>query len=115
MSERQSFFDQETKTRNHRLTVEVEASRTPDEVLNRLHDIISEKQPIRVHGANRFAVKVGDWRRIELGKNVFVRRDVPRDAAGGTGRVCRKRTPDRAHDRKDVPCALHVDGAFETA
>jgi len=51
--------------------------RTPDEVLNRLDDIISEKQPIRVHGANRFSVKVGDWRRIELGKNVFVHRDVP--------------------------------------
>ena len=51
---------------------------TPDEVLNRLDEITSEKNPIRVHGANRFSVKVGDWRRIELGKNVFVHRDVPR-------------------------------------
>ena len=74
----QTYFDQETTTRIIDYTVEVEGLRTPDEVLSRLDDIISEKKPIRVHGANRFSVKVGDWRRIELGKNVFVHRDVPR-------------------------------------
>ena len=56
----------------------VEGLATPDEVLNRLDDIVSEKNGIRVQGANRFSVKVGDWRRIELGKNAFVHRDVPR-------------------------------------
>ena len=58
--------------------MEVENLTTPDEVLNRLHDITSERTLLRVQGANRFSVKVGDWRRIELGKNVFVHRDVPR-------------------------------------
>ena len=78
MSAEQSYFDHETTTRIIDYTVEVEGLRTPEEVLNRLDDIISEKKPIRVHGANRFSVKVGDWRRIEVGKNVFVHRDVPR-------------------------------------
>ena len=58
--------------------MEVEDLATPDEVLNRLDEITSERNAIRVHGANRFSVKVGDWRRIELGKNTFVHRDVPR-------------------------------------
>src|SRR5262249_39588217 len=31
-----------------------------------------------VQGANRYPIKVGDWRRIQLGKNTFVHRDVPR-------------------------------------
>ena len=78
MSAKQTFFDQETRTKIIDYSMEVENLATPDEVLNRLHDIISEKDPIRVHGANRFSVKVGDLRRIELGKNVFVHRDVPR-------------------------------------
>ena len=77
MSAEQTYFDQETTTRIIDYTVEVEGLRTPEEVLNRLDDIISEKKPIRVHGANRLSVKVGDWRRIEVGKNVFVHRDVP--------------------------------------
>ena len=78
MLARHTYFDQETRTRIIDYSMEVEGLETPDEVLNRLHDIISEKNPIRVQGANRFSVKVGDWRRIELGKNVFVHRDVPR-------------------------------------
>ena len=77
MSGEQTYFDQETTTRIIDYTVEVEGLRTPDEVLNRLDEITSEKNPIRVHGANRFSVKVGDWRHIELGRNVFVHRDVP--------------------------------------
>jgi LuxR family quorum sensing-dependent transcriptional regulator len=56
----------------------VEGLKSPDEILDRLNEITSDKSPIRVHGANRFSVKVGDWRRIELGKNVFVHADVPR-------------------------------------
>jgi DNA-binding CsgD family transcriptional regulator len=79
MSERQSFFDQDTRTKIIDYSMEVEDLATPDEVLNRLDDIVSARNAIRVHGANRFPVKVGDWRgRIELGKNVFVHRDVPR-------------------------------------
>jgi hypothetical protein len=80
MLARHTYFDQETRTRIIDYSMEVEGLGTPDEVLNRLHDIISEKNPIRVQGANRFSVKVGDWRRIEVGKNVFVHRDAPREA-----------------------------------
>jgi hypothetical protein len=75
---KQTYFDQETRTKIIDYSMEVENLTTPDEVLNRMHDIVAEKNPIRVHGANRFPTKVGDWRRIELGKNTFVHRDVPR-------------------------------------
>ena len=78
MLAKHTYFDQETRAKFIDYSMEVEGLKTPDEVLNRLDDITSEKNPIRVHGANRFSVKVGDWRRIELGKNVFIHRDVPR-------------------------------------
>jgi DNA-binding CsgD family transcriptional regulator len=78
MSARQTYFDQETRTEIIDYSMEVEGLTTPDEVLNRLHDITSKKNPIHVLGANRFSIKVGDWRRIELGKNVFIHRDAPK-------------------------------------
>jgi LuxR family quorum sensing-dependent transcriptional regulator len=79
MSERQSYFDQDTRTKLVDYSMEVESLVTPDEVLNRLHDIIAVKNSVRVLGASRFPVKVGDWRHVELGKNVFVHRDAPRE------------------------------------
>jgi DNA-binding CsgD family transcriptional regulator len=75
---KQTYFDHEARTKIIDYSMEVEHLTTPDEVLNRLHDIISEKNPICVHGANRFPTKVGDWRRIQLGKNTFIHREVPR-------------------------------------
>jgi len=78
MLARHTYFDQETRTKLIDYSMDVEGLKTPDEVLNTLDDITSEKNPIRVQGANRFSVKVSDGRRIELDKNVFVHRDVPR-------------------------------------
>jgi LuxR family transcriptional regulator, quorum-sensing system regulator BjaR1 len=78
MSVKQTYFDQETRSKLIDYAMEVETLTTPDEVLNRLDDIIAENNPIRVQGANRFPTKVGDWRRVELGKNTFIHRDVPR-------------------------------------
>ena len=78
VSVKQTYFDQETRTRIIDYSFEVENLAGPDEVLNRLHDIVSQKDPIRVLGANRYPTKVGDWRHIQLGKNAFVHRDVPR-------------------------------------
>jgi len=78
VSEKITCFDPETRARLIDYSMEVEDLETPDEVLNSLDDITSEKNAIRVLGANRFSVKVGDWRQLELGRNVFVHRDVPR-------------------------------------
>jgi hypothetical protein len=78
MSVKQTFFDQETRANIIDYSMEVENLAAPQEVLNRLHDIISKRAPICVQGANRFPTKVGDWRRVELGKNAFVHRSVPR-------------------------------------
>ena len=78
MSARHAYFDQETRNKLIDYWMEVEDLATPDELLTRLHDITSEKNPISVLGANRFSFNVGDWRRIELGKNVFIHKDAPR-------------------------------------
>jgi len=78
VSEKPTYFDQETRTKIIDYSMEVECLATPDEVLNRLHDIIAERNQIRVQGANRFPIKVGDWRRIQLCKNTFIHRGVPR-------------------------------------
>jgi DNA-binding CsgD family transcriptional regulator len=78
ISAKQTFFDQETRSKIIDYSMEVESLITPDEVLSKLHDITSKKNPVRILGANRFSVKVGDWRRIELRKNVFIHRDAPR-------------------------------------
>jgi LuxR family quorum sensing-dependent transcriptional regulator len=78
MLAKHTYFDQETRSKLIDYSMEVEDLRTPDEVLSRLDEITSEKNPIRVHGANRFSIKTGDWRRIEVGKNVFIHRDVPK-------------------------------------
>jgi LuxR family quorum sensing-dependent transcriptional regulator len=79
MLAKHTYFDQETRSKLIDYSLEVESLKTPEEVLNRLDDITSEKNPIRVQGgATRSSIKLGDWRRIELGKNAFVHRDVPR-------------------------------------
>ena len=59
-------------------SVDVASVTTPEHVLGRLHDTIAATTALRVLGANRFSVKVGDWRRLQLGKTVFVHPDVPR-------------------------------------
>jgi hypothetical protein len=48
--------------------MEVESLVSPDQVLNGLDEVTSKKNLIRVLGANRFFVKLGDWRRIDLAR-----------------------------------------------
>jgi DNA-binding CsgD family transcriptional regulator len=72
-----NFFDQGTRANIIDYSMEVESLPAPEEVLNRLHDIVSKNTLVRVHGANRFPTKVGDWRRVELGKNTFIHHSVP--------------------------------------
>jgi LuxR family quorum sensing-dependent transcriptional regulator len=73
-----ALLDQETIRRIIDFPSELEALSTPHEVLNRLNEIVSARSPIQVHGASRFSARTGDWRRIELGRNVFVHESVPR-------------------------------------
>ena len=51
--------------------------RSPDEVLDELNAITTQSLPLSVLGAARFPVKSGDWEFIELGKSVFLHKDVP--------------------------------------
>jgi LuxR family quorum sensing-dependent transcriptional regulator len=71
------FFGEETRVKLVNYSIEVESLATPTEVLCHLHDIVSETGFLQVLGANRFSVKVGDWRRIQIGKNTFIHKSVP--------------------------------------
>ena len=82
MSEGTPFFQQGTIVKLIDYSMEVARLESPDEVPNSLHEIVSEKARIRVHGASRFSAKFGDWRRIEVGKNVFL----SQGCASGVGR-----------------------------
>jgi DNA-binding CsgD family transcriptional regulator len=50
---------------------------TPDEVLDALHAILTESLPLRVLGGVRFPVNAAGWSAIQLGKSVFLHKDVP--------------------------------------
>jgi DNA-binding CsgD family transcriptional regulator len=78
MSMKQGCIDQTTIENIIAYSSEVGDLPTPEMVLCRLHDAIAPTNSIRVLGANRFSVKLGDWRRIQIGKTVFVHPDVPR-------------------------------------
>jgi hypothetical protein len=60
MLEGTHFFQQGTIVKLIDYSMEVARLESPDEVLNKLHEIVSEKTRIRVHGARRFSVKYGD-------------------------------------------------------
>jgi LuxR family quorum sensing-dependent transcriptional regulator len=78
MSAMHAFFEQDIRNKLIDYSTDVERLASPEDVLNRLNDITSEKTRVRVLGASRFPVKFGDWRHIELGKTVFFHKDVPR-------------------------------------
>jgi LuxR family quorum sensing-dependent transcriptional regulator len=55
------------------------ATRTsPDEVLDALHELTMIHFPMSVLGAGRLPFKTNDWVSIELGRNVFIHRSVPK-------------------------------------
>ena len=72
------FFDQATRHKLIDFTEEVESLDTPEKVLEKLDGIVAAGTFLRMFGAHRFSVKVGDWRRIKIGKNVFLHKDVPK-------------------------------------
>ena len=56
----------------------VEALRTPTEVLDDLCAITTSGLPLSVLGAVRLPLKSNDWESIQLGKSIFLHRDVPK-------------------------------------
>jgi DNA-binding CsgD family transcriptional regulator len=79
MSDRHTFFDQDTTNKLIGYSMSVQSAAFPDEVLNRLDEITSKKSPIRVQGAHHFFLKAGDWRGFELGKSGFIHKSVPQE------------------------------------
>jgi DNA-binding CsgD family transcriptional regulator len=55
----------------------VEQLRSPDEVLDELHAITTKCLALSVLGAARFPLKPGDWESVQLGRSVFLHKDVP--------------------------------------
>jgi len=56
---------------------QVDELREPSEVLDELHAVTTKRLPLSVLGAARFPLKSGDWGSIQLGRSVFLHRDVP--------------------------------------
>ena len=52
--------------------------KTPDEVLNALHDATAQAHGLQVLGVGRFPNRVGDWKALKVGESVFVHKDAPR-------------------------------------
>ena len=55
----------------------VDELRTPSDVLDELHAITTKSLPLCVLGAARFPLKSADWGSIQLGKSVFLHKEVP--------------------------------------
>ena len=53
------------------------AFRTPNDVLDALHVITTKSLPLCVLSAVRFPLKTADWNSVQLGKSVFLHKDVP--------------------------------------
>jgi DNA-binding CsgD family transcriptional regulator len=52
---------------------------TPDEVLDRLHQVAFKTYKVSVLGAMLLPARWGDWSGIELGKTVFLHKSAPKD------------------------------------
>jgi DNA-binding CsgD family transcriptional regulator len=57
--------------------VRVGELRSPADVLDELNAITKQSLPLSVLGAARFPLKSGDWDSIQIGKSVFLHKDVP--------------------------------------
>ena len=53
------------------------SSGRPTDVLDELNAITTPSLPLSVMGAARFPLKSGDWESIQIGKSVFLHKDVP--------------------------------------
>jgi LuxR family quorum sensing-dependent transcriptional regulator len=51
--------------------------RTPNDVLDALHVVTTKGLPLRVLGAARFPVKAVAWNSLQIGKSIFLHREVP--------------------------------------
>ena len=51
--------------------------RSPADVLDELNAITTRGLPLSVMGAARFPLKSGDWESIQIGKSIFLHKDIP--------------------------------------
>jgi LuxR family quorum sensing-dependent transcriptional regulator len=55
----------------------VDELHSPDAVLDELHAVTTRDLPLSVLGGARFPTKSGDWESLQLGKSVFLHKDLP--------------------------------------
>ena len=58
-------------------TARVPELRTPNEVLDALHYLVSKRLPVSVLGAARLPIKTSDWRSTQLDRDVFLHSSAP--------------------------------------
>jgi LuxR family quorum sensing-dependent transcriptional regulator len=60
-----------------KFTDHVSSAKTPGEILDGLDDFASKLLPINVLGVGRMPQRTSDWRKIELGRDVFLHSSAP--------------------------------------
>jgi DNA-binding CsgD family transcriptional regulator len=58
-------------------TTRIPELRTPNEVLDALHYLVSKRFPLSVLGAARLPIKASDWRSMRLDRDVFLHSSAP--------------------------------------
>ena len=61
----------------NKLTTFIARAKTPEAILDGLDDFASKLLPVNVLGVGRMPERTLDWRRIELGKDVFLHSSAP--------------------------------------
>ena len=80
---------------------------TPDEVLDRLHQVAFKTYKVSVLGVMLLPARWGDWSGIELGKTVFLHKSAPKGLVGGVARA--EPAPSWARDHA---CARRIGALY---
>ena len=88
----------------------VEQLRSPDDVLDELNAITTQSLPLSVLGAARFPLKSGDWESIQVGKSVFLHKDVPEGWWEDYTALAPRQIPSHVLLGDDQHGVLHLDG-----
>jgi DNA-binding CsgD family transcriptional regulator len=63
----------------NKLTTFIARAKSPEAILDGLDDFASKLLPVNVLGVGRMPQRTSDWRKIELGKDVFLHSSAPAD------------------------------------
>ena len=83
--------------------------RTPNDVLEALHAITTKSLPLGVLGAVQFPVNATGWSTAQLGKSVFLHKEVPGWVVGRAYRALAGKIHSALVPGQVEPCFIYVD------